>query len=197
MRATATTILLAAVLLSGCDYGPSAGNAPTTNASPTKTATAKLKQLALGDAATVEGEKGQPLRITPTGIYYYKGDPNHRAENGHLVAIAYKAEALEEADGIPAPISGRGFVWRGAGQTIQSFGASPPWVGRVNTPIDGQDVQPGEYQAYILTFDLPEKGGTLVYTGEGDKQTRWALPKASKGSGLKPVANALRAMGLS
>lgn len=168
---------------------------------PSTAPAAKPQVFKLGQTAEVTGEKGNPLKITLMGVYYHKGDKQHGlSENGTFAAIAYKAQAVNAADGIPAPISGSGWIWRSGGQTIQTTdgaASSPPWSGRVNTPIADQNIQPGEYQIYIDTIDIPAPGGQFIYVNPGEgSQVAWELPSAAAGTGYGPVLKALKVLGI-
>lgn len=206
MRARfAVALCVAALAMAGCGSGqgrPGIDRPPTSEADismPSASAPATPAVHKLGETVEVVGEHGNPLKITPRGVYFTKGLAGYgKAENGIFIAIAYRAEAVDYAEGVPEPISGAGWVWRGYGQTItttEGAAASPPWSGRVNEPITGQDVQPGEFQDYIETFDVPKAGGQLVYINPGTgKQTRWQLPADTAGTGYGPVVHALKVL---
>ncbi|MFI9845118.1 hypothetical protein ACIHFD_49425 [Nonomuraea sp. NPDC051941] len=197
----ATLLLLSAVILTGCSTSgdaespPDAAAAAEASTAPSK---APATSLEWGATATGQGEQGQPLKITPVGVYHHKGDQKiGLAQNGLFVAVAVKVAATDGADHIPPPASGNGFFWKGDGETITpAAGADPPWVGRVNVPLADQDLQPGESANYVITFDALGRAGTLVYLSPDGSQYQWKLPSKSGGQGLRRVTAALDALGI-
>ncbi|TDC53327.1 hypothetical protein E1281_17875 [Actinomadura sp. KC345] len=120
-----------------------------------------------GQSGTVGGTNGHKLKVTPLGILYNQGSPDAGAlENGVFVVLALKAEAVGQADTIAAPITGGGFMWQGENaQKIsgtEGGATSTAWVGSVNE-FSNIPVQPGEPEIGIETFDIPAKGGRLIY----------------------------------
>ncbi|WP_433542071.1 hypothetical protein ACQP10_37935 (plasmid) [Streptosporangium sandarakinum] len=196
VRRTAA-LLLAALIVAGCSAEPGGEAAGAATPAPIVKSPAKSGRLAWATPATGQGEKGNPLEITPVGVYYHPGDAQYgKSKNGMFLAVGVKVTATGEADQISAPFTGHGFRWEGGGETITSAeGGQPPWVGRVNTPIS-QDIQAGDYAAYVITFDVPERGGTLTYLSADGTQQRWAVPARSGGQGLKKVLAALDELGI-
>ncbi|MER5322376.1 hypothetical protein [Streptosporangium roseum] len=195
-----TALLLATLILTGCStgkvemFGSSTGEPEV----PEVTTAAKPTMTPWGTAATGQGEQGKPLEVTPLGVYYHPGDAKMGAsENGMFVAVSVKVAASEAPDHVPPPMTGQGFYWKGGGESISpAEGGQPPWIGRVNTPISTQEIQAGEYAAYVITFDVPERGGTLAYISPDKTELRWAIPKKSGGPGLRRVLTALDAVGV-
>lgn len=201
MRAPVITLALAALTATGC--GSSGHAAPPPAAAPSAPGAsapsgpkgkAEPTPLAFAQPGIVLGDQGARLRITPLGVLYSKGPyprlPGADPQNGWYVAIALRVEALDTADKIPAPISGGGLEWYGNQQieTIMSGnGTGYPWIGRV-TAIDSTPVQPDMPVTGILTFDIPFKGGQLVYRfADAATVVRWNLPTSDQGTGLEQV----------
>ncbi len=149
----------------------------------------------LGETVEVTGRSGNPLKLTPTGVFYHKGDKRYGlAEQGVFAAVGYTLEAVSQPDTIPAPVDGAGFELRWDDITLTSA-ASPPWAGRVNEASVDQEVQPGETDKYIETFDIPAPGGILIYVNPGTKkQIRWQLPKQNSGKGYGGAVRALQVL---
>lgn len=159
----------------GCS---TAGDATKPVAAPAVSAPAAPRVHPFETPITVKGLKGTDLRLTPIGVLYTKG-AGFRAENGWFLAVAVKAEATTSADTTGAPADGQGWMWRGAGQTIdtvQGNATSAVWVGSVNE--FGVDVP----------LDIPAKtGGRVLYTDSAGTVTQWALPATNAGTGLAKV----------
>ena len=84
-------------------------------------------------------------------------------------------------------MGGGGFQWRGAGQTIDGMdgnASTAPWVGSV--PEFGIDslIEVGDPREGVETFDVPAKGGRLVYLSPEDFTitAEWVLPADSQGT---------------
>jgi hypothetical protein len=190
-----TALLLATLLpLAACGGGGAEGKpggGPT--GQPTSTAPAAPKDLAWGQPATVTGHNGHQLKVTPVGVLYHRGpyQDGDRPENGWFVALALKVEALQQPDAPAAPISGGGLRWRGANQTITTVdgnATSAPWVGSVNEFGTDAPIEPGSPEVGIESFDIPTKGGRLLYVSPVDQSiTSWTLPAADQGTGLDKV----------
>ncbi|MFD9947689.1 hypothetical protein ACFWYW_46515 [Nonomuraea sp. NPDC059023] len=193
----AVGLLLSALVVTGCSAAEQAppNGAPAAEASSTtKPAAATLEW---GTTAAGAGELGKPLDITPVGVYYHKGDKRYGlAQNGTFAAVAVKVAATSEPDHVPIAANGQGFLWQHDGETLApDAGAEEPWVGRVNTPL-ATDIQPGEHQVYVISFDITARGGSLVYVSPAGDQQRWKLPAKSGGQGLKRVLTALDELGI-
>lgn len=195
----AAALLAAAVLISGCSGGGGAApldveaaeDALASQAATSEAPPAAPQKLQMGQPAEAVGHGGYPMRITPTGVYYYKGHPNNTPEQGWYVAVAYKAEALAHADAVPYS----GWTWTAQGQTFETTG-SDPWTGRVNQPVAGRNIPAGEYQTYFAIFDVAARGGTAVFQAGDGREFRWQIPPESGGTGLRPIQVAMRALGL-
>lgn len=200
-RSTAA-LALTALIITGCSTSsedpPTAPAESSAAPTPAQTAAAPAAPLKWGTPATGVGEQGNPLEITPVGVYYHKGDKQYGlAENGVFTAVAVKVAATTGPDHVPPPITGHGFVWKGDGETINLMsGGQEPWVGRVNVPIATQDIQPGEHQVYVITFDTFDRGGTLAYMSPDGKQLQWEIPTRAGGQGLRRVLSALDTLGI-
>jgi hypothetical protein len=197
MRAIAA-ILLTALALTACSGDPAPVGNPPNTAIDTSTAPAAPTHLAWGKTATVSGHGGNPLRITPVGVLYDKGPYKgvNGPENGWFVAIAVRVEAVERQDSPAAPAGSGGFSWRGAEQTIDGIegnASSSPWVGAVNGFGIDSPIEPGSPEVGIETFDVPSKGGRLIYVSPVDQAiTSWELPTADTGTGLDKVKQRIR-----
>jgi hypothetical protein len=193
-----TGLLLGALIITGCSGAGGDAAAPPldTTVDTSKAAAAPAKLLAWGTSGTGNGELGQPLEITPVGVYYHKGDKAYGLpQNGLFVAVAVKVAATAGPDHVPPP--GAGFMWEGDGETVTTAaGESPPWVGRVNTPLATKNIQPGRHQNYVITFDAFERGGTLTYQPPGGQPLQWEIPARPGGQGLSRVHAALDMIGV-
>lgn len=194
--AAAFTLLIA---VSAC--GNSEPSAPlTADAVPSATAPAAPDVLAWGTAATVNGEAGKPVKVTPTGILYTRGGRQAKPTQKWLTAISLRLEAAEHPDHLAPPIYGGGFFWRGpGGEELISAGNgeanTAPWVGRAPSLL-ARNLQPGEPETAVIGFDLPAAGGTLLFKTPTGETTRWELPRRTTGRGLDQVRAALKEFGI-
>jgi hypothetical protein len=190
LTSIATATVLAAALMTGCGTG-SDDHAPAAGTSGGQaSATPATKQLAFGQPAEVLGYNLTKIRVTPTAVLYHRGPYTSGVdgpENGWFVAIAVKAEALQKPDTTAGGAGGGGFQWRGAGQTISGIDGNAvgtPWVGAV--PEFGTDspIEPGDPREGVETFDVPAKGGRLVYLSPEDHTitAAWTLPAEDEGA---------------
>jgi hypothetical protein len=187
-----------ALLAAGCSNGSTGVTAPADKTSAqAPAAPAAPKTLQLGQAATVTGENGGQLKVTPVGVLFHKGPYNSGLdgpENGWFVAVAIRAEAVSQQDRLAAPISGGGFRWRGQEQTIWSGegnASGTPWVGSV--PEFGDPIEPGSPEMGVETFDVPTKtGGRLLYINADGSLVSWQLPATDTGTGLAKVRSRIK-----
>ncbi|MET7335942.1 hypothetical protein [Nonomuraea sp. NPDC005650] len=198
-----TRLLAAALIITGCSTTKEphfGGEAPTTATEAAKTAPPPAVTLDWGKPGDGKGEQGQPLQVTPLGVYYHKGHATlGRPENGVFTAIAVKVAATTGADHVPPPASNFGFsLASDDGETVTTAaGATPPWVGRVNVPNAERNIQPGRFQNYVITFDAYARGGTLTYTSPDGQLLEWQVPSKPGGQGLRRVQAALDSLGVS
>jgi hypothetical protein len=189
-------VVLAAALAAGCSSPSSDANAgkPASPANDDYTegviTPAAPQNLRWGQAGEVVGENSGKIRVTPQGLMYHRGPykGTDKPENGWFIAIALKAEALTQQDDFVAPAGGGGFRWRGQGQTIwggEGNASSTPWVGAV--PEFGDPIEPGSPESGIETFDVPVKGGRLLYINADESIVSWELPAGDTGIGLDKV----------
>lgn len=185
----AATLTAAALALTACGGG---GDKKPEAAPPAKApaATPGPKKLAFGQPAEVLGTDDVRLRVTPTAVLYHRGPYKgvDGPENGWFVAIAIKAEAIDQPGTTAGGAGGGGFEWRGSGQTITAMdgnSSSTPWVGAVPELTVDQPIEVGDPREGIETFDIPAKaGGRLVYLNPDDSSitATWDLPAADQGS---------------
>ncbi|MFG2006841.1 hypothetical protein ACGFNU_47620 [Spirillospora sp. NPDC048911] len=188
------SVLLVATLLTSTACGGTndePGAAPKNNDFTQGVVTpAAPKNLPWGQPGIVTGESGGQIKVTPVGVLYHRGpykgsDP---PENGWFVAIALRAEAVTKQDDFVAPAGGGGFRWRGDGQTIwggEGGTSTNVWVGAV--PEFGDPIEPGSPEDGVETFDIPAKGGRLLYINADESIVSWQLPTADTGTGLAKV----------
>ncbi|MCK2222092.1 hypothetical protein MF672_051050 (plasmid) [Actinomadura sp. ATCC 31491] len=191
----------AALIITGCSTAPGRTGDGTAAAGTTSTAETQTPPAALewGQPGDGKGERGQPLQITPLGVYYHKGHETLGKPNNEVfTAVAVKVAASGSADHLPPPATGFGFtLLSDDGESVNpASGASPPWVGRVNEPNAKQDIRAGRYQKYVITFDAPSRGGALVYTSPDGQAVEWPIPERSGGQGLRRVLTALDDLGV-
>lgn len=188
-RMFAVIAVLAGALLTGACADQR--DEPAEAFAPTAEQPAKPVRLQWGQPATVSGTNGSKLKVTPIGVLYDKGSPDIEPENGVFVVIALRAEAVDQPETIAAPITGGGFMWQGAdAQKISGTEGNAvitPWVGSVNE-FSNVPIQPGEPEVGIETFDVPAKGGRLIYVDPLTAAvTSWELPDRAQGTGLDKV----------
>lgn len=187
--AVLTSVLLAAA----CSSSGGAKNAPKDDGYTEGVITpAAAKNYPWGQPATVVGENGGQIKVTPLGILYHKGPYTSGVQgpaNGWFVAIALRAEAVNKQDDFVAPIGGGGWRWRGQEQTIDTVAGnatSAPWAGS-SVPHFGDPIEPGSPEMGVETLDIPVKGGRLLYVAADQSITSWDLPAADTGTGLDKV----------
>lgn len=208
MRITAIALpLVLALSLAGCGGGNSAGPTPTQgdqgDVIGTSAAPPAPVRLQWGQPGEVTGSGGSKIRLTPVGVLYSKGPypklldgtTNGAPENGWFVAVAIRAAPTTQADGPDESLTGSGFMWQGAEQKVTPDGGNTggsPWVGTVNE-FGNVPIQPGESEVGVLTFDVPAKGGRLLYVDPVDQSiTSWDLPADAQGTGLDKVKARIR-----
>lgn len=183
-------IALLALALTACGGGDSKSGGQKSAGSPTAAKPTPAATLTWGQPAEVYGYNFTKIRVTPTAVLYHRGPYTsglEGPENGWYAIISVKAEALSKPDSPAGGAGGGGFEWRGSGQTLTEMDgntSSTPWVGSapefgVDSPIEAGDPREG-----IVTFDVPAKGGRLVYMSPADNtiSAAWTLPDADQGS---------------
>lgn len=197
MRAPAVLAAIA-LLAAGCGSSHTPASQAVPPAAVQPKGQTRPAPIAFGQPAYVLGDGGQRLRITPTGVLYSKGPYKHapgtESQNGWFVAVALKVEAPDAPASLPAPISGGGLEWYGGQQELSEMSgnaANNPWTGRVvelgSTPVD-----PARPVTGIVTFDVPVRGGQLLYRDPVSKAvTSWTVPATDQGSGLDGVRKVL------
>ncbi|MGW0486175.1 hypothetical protein [Nonomuraea sp. NPDC003214] len=191
------------MIVTGCSGTGPGQEGPTAESQPAADSTAQKPPTVLewGKSATGTGEQGQPLQITPLGVYYHKGDQAYgMPQNGVFAAISVRVATTTGADHVPPPASRHGFYWEGDGehdgeQVDATNGEDPPWIGRVSQPTI-QDIPAGKARNYVVTFDAFSRGGSLVYVSPDGGRYEWPLPARSGGKGLRPVLVALDEIGV-
>lgn len=197
IAATLTAAALALTACGGSDNKPPAGTAAKPPAATPPTAT---RTVAWGQPAEVLGANQTKIRVTPQALLYDKGSKDAGTpDNGWFVAISVKAEATTGPDTTSGGMYGGGFQWRGSGQTITEMdgeASNTAWVGA--SPEFGVDspIEPGDPREGIVTFDVPAKGGRLVYLSPEDNTitASWTIPPADQGStpGLTKVRKRIK-----
>lgn len=193
MRTLALTAILAAAALSLTACGSGDGQskaAPASTWSNPGAIPATPQKLTLGQAAMVLGTDDVQMRVTPTAVLYDRGPYNSGLdgpENGWYIAIAVKAEAIDQPGTTAGGAGGGGFEWRGSGQTITAMDgntSASPWIGAVPELTVDEPIEVGDPREGIETFDIPAKGGRLVYLNPEDSSitATWDLPTAEQGS---------------
>ncbi|WP_433357771.1 hypothetical protein ACQP25_44340 (plasmid) [Microtetraspora malaysiensis] len=190
-------LLAAAVVclvVAGCS-GEDAAAPQEGGGSTAAAAAAPAKVLAWGEPTQIAGEKGQPLTVTPTGVFFYRGkpeDPMMPAERW-FAAVAIRVEAVKGADRMPPGATGEWRIRQGTRMFDSASGNanSAPWVGRVNSGVT--PVAPGSPEVAIRTFDVPKGGGELQWVTTGGAPIRWSLPGRTTGGGLDEVKAVMRA----
>ncbi|MEV7011655.1 hypothetical protein [Streptosporangium sp. NPDC051022] len=196
-------MFLLVAALSACESGgPSdlytggPDSAPAESAKP-----AKPEVLEWGTPATVDGKAENPVKVTPVGILYTRGDGNQvKPTQKWLVAVSLRLEAEQQPDYLAPPIDGGGFYWRADGdEELIAKGngnaLNAPWVGRAPSLL-ARNLQPGEPEIAVIDFDLPTAGGTLLFKTPAGDTTRWKLPARTTGTGLTQVRAALKEFGI-
>lgn len=185
--ALAATLAAAALALTACGGGDDKPPAAAPAKAPAATPSAKT--LTFGQPAEVLGTDDVRMRVTPTAVLYHRGPYKgvDKPENGWYIAIAVKAEAINQPGTTAGGAGGGGFEWRGSGQTITAMdgnASSTPWVGAVPELTVDQPIEVGDPREGIETFDIPAKGGRLVYLNPDDSSitAAWDLPAADQGS---------------
>lgn len=186
MRIAAITALLAVAVITGCggQTKSESGAQPAVTTPPTP----KTQRLTWGQPAEVLGANLTKIRVTPLGVLYERGGGEvETAANGWFVVIAVKAEALTKPDTTSGGAGGGGFEWRGAGQTINSIDGNTTttaWIGAVPEFGITEPIEVGDPREGIETFDVPAKGGRLVYISPEDYSisATWDIPAADQGS---------------
>ncbi|GGV34328.1 hypothetical protein GCM10010182_67850 [Actinomadura cremea] len=189
--------LLLAIVLTGCggsDPEPAAVQDSPHSGGQQPSAPVRLRWDQPG---TVGGTNGQKLRVTPIGILYDGGSADGgEPANGVFVVLALRAEAVGQADTVAAPMTGGGFMWQGPNAQKITSGdgnaVTTAWVGEVNE-FSNVPIQPGEPEVGIETFDIPAKGGRLIYVDPATTAvTSWELPTADQGEGLDKVRQRIK-----
>ncbi|MEU8378693.1 hypothetical protein [Streptosporangium sp. NPDC048865] len=148
----------------------------------------------------MDGKAGHPVKVTPVGILYTRGNEQVKPIGKWLAAISLRLEAAEQPEHLAPPIDGGGFFWRGADSeeliaTGDGEALSAPWVGRAPSLL-ARNIQPGEPEIAVIGFDLPQAGGTLQFKTPDGTTTRWELPRRTTGRGLDRVRSALAEFGI-
>ncbi|RMI39866.1 hypothetical protein EBO15_28270 [Actinomadura harenae] len=63
----------------------------------------------------------------------------------------------------------------------------------MNELVSKTPIEPAHPEIGIVTFDVPIKGGRLLYVDPGDHSiTSWTLPTADQGTGLDKVRKRIK-----
>ncbi len=191
IRHAAGLLAAAVVCVSGCSSQEQAPTSPAGDGATASAAPAVPAVLKLGQSADITGENGKPLKVTPLGVYYYRGKPGDPTlpQEKWFAAVAIKVEATTAAD------RASGSMWRvkqGTRLFDTGTGKAPvaPWVGSVNSGVALTD--PGDPEIVIQTFDLPAGGGVLQWATTDKPTIRWQLPGRNSGQGLDEVVAFLK-----
>ncbi|MEV4098152.1 hypothetical protein [Streptosporangium saharense] len=167
--------LLAVVLLAGGCTADGQASAPVT--------------LPFAAAGEIVGRNGSTMRITPRGVVYWKGFDEAKPSAKWFLFVAYRVETTGTVDHIPAATPNGGLFWTKGEQTVTRMQGNVgmlPWrrflknVTSVDIPADG-------HADYVQSLDVPERGGTLVYTGQDGRRLQWPLPEQDSGKGTDEI----------
>jgi hypothetical protein len=140
------------------------------------------KLLKFGQAVRIKGEKGNPLRITPVGVYYHRPTwgPATKPRNKYFLALAVRVTAVSKADAMPLPYGSQWRVKQGKRVFTVSTGraSSAPWIGRAQGAWI--TVHPGSPEVVYEAFDVQVKGGILEWSSP-DGLYRWRVPASNAG----------------
>ncbi|MEU4231045.1 hypothetical protein AB0F17_42710 [Nonomuraea sp. NPDC026600] len=176
-------VLPAALLALACLAAPAeASTAPRAPLAQESAAAATPKLLAFGQAVRIKGEKGNPLRISPVGVYYHQPtwEPATKPRNKYFVAIAIRVAAASKADQMPLPYGSQWRIKQGARVFTTSSGKASraPWVGRAQGAW--VTVQPTMSKVVYEAFDVPATGGILEWS-DSTGSYRWRIPTTNAG----------------
>lgn len=199
----AVTAVGVVLVAAGCSGGSEAEEADAAEdaASPEPSVAAEPsvppEPVEWGEPVTVAGSGGTAVELTPVGVRYIRytglegaaaeeaGAPADGLAEGYFVAVAVEAVAAEGQE----RIADDGMLWTQEGEDHAEGGANAvivPWEGEV-PDLAGITVTSEEPALGIATFDLPEKGGELVYVDSTGARARWTALEDSGGQGLEGV----------
>ncbi|MEU6712903.1 hypothetical protein ABZ897_15595 [Nonomuraea sp. NPDC046802] len=175
----------AALLAGACLAAPAAASTaqqPHTTQVPVASHAAAPKLLKFGQSVRIKGEKGNPLRITPVGVYYHRPTwkPATKPRNTYFLALAIRVTAVSKADSMPLPYGSQWRVKQGSSTFTTSSGKamSAPWVGRAQGAW--VTIHPKSPEVVYEAFDVRVKGGVLEWSGP-DGLYRWRIPASNAG----------------
>ncbi|MET8006279.1 hypothetical protein [Nonomuraea glycinis] len=185
MHYRTAAVLPAALLVTACLAPPthaSGGQNARTAHMPATGHLVAPKLLKFGQSVPVKGHKGQPLRITPVGVYYHRpmSESSIKPRNRYFLALAVRVTALGKPDHVPLPYGSQWRVKQGARTftTSTSRANSAPWIGRAQ--YSGVTVHKGSPEVVYEAFDVAVKGGILEWSSP-DGLHRWRIPKSNAG----------------
>ncbi|MER6830956.1 hypothetical protein ABT352_33520 [Streptosporangium sp. NPDC000563] len=149
----------------------------------------------------MKGKAGHPVKVTPLGILYTRGNEQVKPVGKWLTAISLRLEAVEAPEHLAPPVDGGGFFWRGDDEELipvsNGNALTAPWVGRAPDLL-ARNIQPGEPEIVVIGLDLAQAGGTLLFKTQAPdgETTRWELPRRTTGRGLTQVRSALTEFGI-
>ncbi|MEU6721095.1 hypothetical protein ABZ897_57410 [Nonomuraea sp. NPDC046802] len=177
----------AALLAIACLAAPAGANTEQRTHTTHQPATARAaapKLLKFGQSVLIKGEKGNPLRITPVGVYYHRPTwgPATKPRNTYFMALAVRVTAVSKADAMPLPYGSQWRVKQGSSAFTTSSGkaTSAPWVGRAQGAW--VTIHPKSPEVVYEAFDVRVKGGVLEWSGP-DGLYRWRIPASNAGKG--------------
>ncbi|MEU6731316.1 hypothetical protein ABZ917_47055 [Nonomuraea wenchangensis] len=176
-------VLPAAVLAAALLATPATAGTQPRTAQPAATVHETApKLLKFGQAVRIKGKKGNPLKITPVGVYYHRPTwaPATKPRNTYFLALAVRVTAVSKADGMPLPYGSQWRVRQGKRLFTTSSGRanSAPWIGRAQGAWI--TIHPGTPEVVYEAFDVQVKGGILEWSGP-DGLYRWRIPASNAG----------------
>ncbi|MET9065936.1 hypothetical protein [Streptosporangium sandarakinum] len=178
-------VLPAAVLAMVCLAPPAAATPVQHTAArqPAGAVAVAPKLLRFGAAIRITGEKGNPLKIAPVGVYYHQPTAKGSAKprNAYFLALAVRVTAVSKADQMPLPYGSQWRIRQGRRLFTTSSGRamSAPWIGRAQDAH--VTVHPGQPEVVYEAFDVAAKGGFLEWSSP-EGLYRWRLPAGNAGT---------------
>lgn len=172
--------LLAVVLLAGGCTADSQASVPVT--------------LPFAAAGEIVGRNGSTMRITPRGVVYWKGFDDAKPSAKWFLIVAYRVETTGTVDHIPAATPNGGLFWTKGEQAVtrmQGNVRTLPWTGYIKD-VTSVDIPANGHADYVQSLDVPERGGTLAYTGQDGRRLRWPLPEQDSGKGTDEILDFIK-----
>lgn len=133
----------------------------------------------------VEGIGGA-MEVTPTGVRYVTSEeissPTDHDHPAREMFAVVRFSVTTDADAVTVP---HGWGWRHEGQEYGpgdgGNASTAPWAGSIPEVTTETVMLAGDQPAGYVTFDLPDSGGELVFTGEDGTMVRWTAPGQDEG----------------